>query len=70
MEAYSRYLVKVQPDNGGDSGVKGIERATVIRVHNPPGLEIDDNLLDHVPDPVYRVLNSFPSPRNPGILVA
>jgi hypothetical protein len=58
-EAYSRHSVEVQPDNGRDSGVKGIERAAVVGVRNPPGLEMRNDLLDHVSNLVYLSIEFF-----------
>ena len=46
-------------------------RATVIGVHNPPGLEVRDDLLDHVSNLVYLSVElSSPSPEDPGTLAS
>jgi hypothetical protein len=60
IEAYSRHPVEVQSDNGWDGGVKGIERPAIVSMHNPPGLEVRNDLFDHVPDLVYLERYSKP----------
>src|SRR6266536_1519709 len=49
-EGYSGHSVEMQADYSGDSCFECSDGAPVIGVHDPPGLEVRDYLLDHPAD--------------------
>src|SRR6266516_5123678 len=50
IEGYSGHSVEMQADYSGDSCFECSDGAPVIGVHDPPGLEVRDYLLDHPAD--------------------
>src|SRR6266487_4588051 len=50
LEGYSGHSVEMQADYSGDSCFECSDGAPVIGVHDPPGLEVRDYLLDHPAD--------------------
>jgi len=67
MEGYSRGAIEMYTDDGCNRRDERGERSPVIGVHDPPGLEVRDDLFDNTSNLVdLGVELPAPSPAAPG----